>query len=150
MFYFMVRYFRWLARVPGFPHLFDALLLSHTFLFRRRVVAAMEKLESEGLRLEGTSLQVHRLGGIEFVNEGGGELGHLHGHGLLDVALDRDTRRSLLVTGRVRKHHVFPDSRWVSFQMESELDVPFALELLKMAKERRETAPAVSAMAPQR
>jgi len=138
MFYFVVRYFRWLARVPGFPHLFDAMLLSHTFLFRRKVVTAMEKLESEELRLPGTSLRVHRLGGIEFINEAGRELGHLHGHGLLDVALDRATGRSLLAAGRVREHHVFPDSRWVSFQIESELDVAFALELLKMANDRME------------
>jgi hypothetical protein len=93
----------------------------------------MEKLETEALRLPGVRLKVHRFGGIEFVQDGGRELGHLHGHGLLDVPVGNEAAPSLIAAGRVRPHHVFPRSKWVSFQIESGADVPFALELLTMA-----------------
>jgi Family of unknown function (DUF5519) len=133
MFYFVVRHLHWFARVPGFPQLFDALLLTGTCLARRQRLAAMETLESEALRLPGVRLRPHRFGGIEFVQDGGHELGHLHGHGLLDVPVGNQAAIGLIAAGRVRAHHVFPRSKWVSFQIESIADVPFALELLSMA-----------------
>ena len=129
MFNFVVRYLRWLARVPGLPQLFDALLLARTCLFHRGRLAAMQALETEALRILGVRLKVHRFGGIEFVRNGH-ELGHLHSHGLLDVPVGRHAADLLLAQGRVRSHHVFPRSKWVSFQIETIADVPFALELL--------------------
>jgi len=71
-------------------------------------------------------------GRVEFVEKDGREVGHLHGHGLLDVAVGRQAARLLVATGQVRRHHVFPRSKWVSFQIDSTADVPFALELLTM------------------
>jgi hypothetical protein len=136
MFYFVVRYLRWVARVPGLPQFFDAFLLMSTCVFRRSRIVAMEALESEALRLPGVRLKVHRFGGIEFVAKEGRELGHLHGHGLLDVAVGRQTAKLLIATGQVRPHHVFPRSRWVTFQIESDADVAFALDLLTIAGSR--------------
>ena len=136
MFYLAVRYLRWVARVPGLAHFFDALLLTCTCVFCRSRLAAMEALELEALSLAGICLKVHRFGGIEFAEQEGRELGHLHGHGLLDVAVGRQAATALLANARVRPHHVFPRSKWVSFQIESETDVPFALELLAMAHAR--------------
>jgi hypothetical protein len=136
VFYFVVRYLRWLARVPGLPQIFDALLVVLTCLFRRRRLAAMHMLEEKALRLDGVRLKVHRFGGTEFITDSGRELGHLHGHGLLDVAIGRQAAATLYPTTRLRPHHVFPNSKWVSFQMESADDVPFALELLTSANSR--------------
>ncbi|MEO5803558.1 MAG: luciferase family protein [Verrucomicrobiota bacterium] len=133
MFYFVVRYARWLARVPGLPQFFDALLFLSTWIFKRSRVEAMEALENEALRLPNVRLKNHRFGGTEFVREPQGELGHIHGQGLLDVLLTREASQKLLATGRVRPHHVFPDSRWISFQIKSMDDIPFAIELLQMA-----------------
>jgi Family of unknown function (DUF5519) len=130
MFHFVVRHFRWLARVPGLPQFFDALLVIVSWLSHRSRLCAMEKLEAEALRLPGVQLSPHRFGGIEFVDQTGRELGHLHGNGLLDVPVGNEAAASLLASGRVQSHHVFPRSKWVSFQIESEADVPFALELL--------------------
>jgi hypothetical protein len=109
MFYFLVRHLRWAAQVPGLPQLFDAFLLAGTFIFHRKRLAAMEALELEALNLPGVRLKNHRFGGIEFV-EGARELGHVHGHGLLDVAVGASTASLLLAEGRVRPHHVFPRS----------------------------------------
>jgi hypothetical protein len=97
----------------------------------------MERLEVEALRLPGVDLKVHRFGGIEFVEKDGRELGHLLGHGLLDVAVGRKAADLLIASGRVRPHHIFPRSRWISFQIESNADVPFALELLMICKNLR-------------
>ena len=132
MFYFVVRHLRWVAKIPGLPQFFDALLLAGTWLFRRERLAAMEALEKEALRLPGVRLKVHKLGGTEFLREGR-ELGHLHGNGLLDVVVGRDAAQGLLAAGRVRPHHVFPRSKWVSFQLQSQTDVAFAVELLDRA-----------------
>ena len=57
MFYFVVRYLRWAARVPGLPHLFDASLLAGTCVFHRTRLAAMETFEAEALRLPGVRLK---------------------------------------------------------------------------------------------
>ena len=135
MFDFVVRYLRWLARVPGLPQFFDALLLTSTCVFRHSRFVAMQTLETEALRMPGMRLKVHRFGGIEFVQNDGRELGHLHGHGLLDVPVGRRAAGLLIASGRARPHHVFPRSKWVSFQIELETDVPFALELLTLAGE---------------
>lgn len=133
MFNFVVRYLRWLARVPGLPQFFDAFLLTSTCLFHRHRLAAIQTLETEALRIPGVRLKVHRFGGSEFVTSDGSELGHLHSHGLMDVPVGRAAVDLLLARGRVRPHHVFPRSKWVSFQIESDSDVPFALELLSIA-----------------
>jgi hypothetical protein len=130
MFYFVVRHLRWAARVPGLPHLFDALLTAATWLFARRRLAAMEALELEALCLPAVRVVAHRFGGTEFVDRNGRELGHLHGNGLLDVPIGRERAQALLAAGQVRPHHVFPCSKWVSFQIESLADVAFALDLL--------------------
>jgi hypothetical protein len=89
MFYFVVRHLRWLARIPFFPQLFDALLLAITWALYPTRMAAMEALETEILRLQGVDLRVHRYGGTEFVQSEGRQLGHLHANGLLDALVER-------------------------------------------------------------
>lgn len=128
LFLFAARRLRWLIRVPFFPQIFDSLLLCWTCLARRSRLAAMMTLEAAlGRKVR---LAAHRFGGTEFVDAHGRELGHIHGHGLLDVRLDRPRARRLIAEGRVRPHHIFPHSGWVSFQLEAPADVPFALTLL--------------------
>jgi len=139
MFHFVVHHLRWFVKVPGFPHLFDALLLTTTCLFHRARLTAMETLEAETLRLLDVHLGIHRFGGVEFLGKEGKELGHLHGHGLLDVPVGQQAAGALIASGRVVPHHVFPRSKWVSFQLETKMDVPFALDLLTMARSNQES-----------
>jgi hypothetical protein len=96
------------------------------------------------LQIDGVTLRTHRFGGIEFHHETRGELGHVHGHGLLDVRLTRKLAGELIEKGRVRGHHVFPASRWISFQLEKKEDVSYAIQLLELARQavRRECAAA--------
>lgn len=130
MFELVVRRLRGLARVPGLPHLFDALLLGWTMAFRPARRRAMEALEAAVLALPGTRLRVHRLGGVEFVGADGRELGHLHGHGLLDVPAGKARAAGWIADGRARAHHVRARGGWVSFPLETDADVPAALALL--------------------
>jgi hypothetical protein len=133
VFLFTVHRLRWLIRAPFFPQFFDSLLLAWTCLAHRPRLAAITALESA---VDGrATLAVHRFGGIEFLDAQGRELGHVHGHGLLDVRLQRPRARELIAQGLVQPHHIFPNSGWVSFPLETTADVPFALALLGLDRE---------------
>jgi hypothetical protein len=136
MFRFVARRLRWLARVPGAPQVFDALLVTWTALFHRDRLAAMEAIEAGALRLPGVALHVHRFGGVEF-GVSGRELGHLHGNGLLDVRVGRKCAETLVGEGRAQPHHVLGESTWISFWVRSMEDVTEALEFLKLAQPTR-------------
>lgn len=133
MFRFVVQHLRWLARVPGLPQCFDAVLVAWTVLFHRRRLAAMEAVEDAALKLRGIQLRVHRFGGVEFTVSGR-ELGHLHGNGLLDVRVGgREAARTLIAARRAEPHHILGESAWISFWVKSIEDVAKAMELLEIA-----------------
>ena len=132
MFHFVVRRLRWLARIPGAPQLFDAVLFAHSAIFHRERLAAMEAIEAAVLQFPGVRLRVHRLGGVEF-SAGDREIGHLHGNGLLDVHLGREQAGRFVRDGIAEWHHVFGESAWISRWVRSEADVPQALALLRAA-----------------
>lgn len=139
IFHFVVRRLRWLIRIPFFPHLFDSLLLAWASVIRPSRLAAMAALEKA---LDGqVHLAVHRFGGVEFRDDLGRQLGHVHGHGLLDVCVSRNRAAKLVEAKRVAPHHIFPKSGWVSFQLETPQDVPFARALLELARQRGPTQP---------
>ena len=77
----------------------------------------------------------HRFGGVEF-RLGRRELGHVHGDALVDLPFPRTVRDELVSRGRARRHHVLPDSGWVSFWIESGDDVEGAIALFRLAYER--------------
>ena len=129
-FHFVVRRLRWLARIPGAPHLFDAMLLAWTALRHRDRLLAMEAVKAAALEIPGLSLSIHRFGGVGF-SLGGRELGHLHGNGLLDLHTGRELARELISAGRAKPHHLFGESGWVSFWVRSAADVPAAIEMLR-------------------
>jgi Family of unknown function (DUF5519) len=132
IFAFAVRRLKWLAAIPGAPHIFDAMLLSSTALFhpaRLRAIGAVEKRVNE---MPGVRTGVHRLGGVGFVFRGK-ECSHLHGNGLLDCFVGRANRDALLREGHASPHHVFPRSGWISFWIRDGGDVPRAIDLIRMA-----------------
>ena len=124
-----------LRLVPGLPPLFDALLLGATALRRPERLRAMHQVETVILAWPGVTTKVHRFGGTEF-NWGRREIGHLHGHGLLDIPFTRPLRDEAVQSGRAWPHHIFPRSAWVSVYLRSEEDVPNAVELLRRNYER--------------
>ena len=131
----------WLAQFGGIrrvyvlPQLLDTALLAHTVVRRPEAARAMHLLEAEVLRWPGVTTGIHRFGGTEF-RVGCREIGHLHGHGLLDILFTRAVRDETVQAGIARPHHIFPQSTWVSFDVQSIEDVPQALKLLRRNYER--------------
>ena len=131
---FVVRHFRWLARVPLAPQLFDAFLLTWTALFHRETLRAIEALEASALAISGVSTAPHRFGGLGFVRKGR-EFAHIHGSGLLDVKLTRERAAKIVAAGRARPHHVFGPSAWISFQLRTRADCEAATAFLRAGME---------------
>ena len=77
-------------------------------------------------------MQVHKFGGIQF-NLNRRELGHIHGNGLLDILFSRKIKSQLLKEGKVKEHHTFGNSGWITFQIQNTEDKKLAIELLKYA-----------------
>jgi hypothetical protein len=133
---FVVRRMRWIARIPGAPHFFDAVLLAWTALLQKERLHAMESIEAAAREMPGVHLTVHRFGGVGF-SLGQRELGHLHGNGLLDLFTGRRLARELVAAGRAGPHHLFGDSAWVSFWVRSAADVSEATALLQLCLNER-------------
>ncbi len=131
----------WLAQFSGIrrvyvlPQLLDTALLAHTVLRRPETARAMHLVEAEILNWPGVTSGIHRYGGTEF-RVGSREIGHLHGHGLLDVLYTRVVRDQIVEAGLAQPHHIFPQSAWVSFDVRTAEDVPAALMLLHRNYER--------------
>ena len=94
-----------------------------------------DRIAGEVLNWAGVTAASHRFGGVEF-KLGKRELGHLHGDRLADLPFPRRLRDELVQSGRAVPHHVLPDTGWVSFWIESEDDVPRAVELFRLSYER--------------
>ena len=125
-----------LRLIPGLPPLFDTFLLAWTALFHPKCLAALHQIEQTVLAWPGVTVKIHRFGGTEF-NLGRNEIGHLHGHGLLDIPFTNAIRDEVVSAGQAQPHHIFSRSAWVSYSIRSEADVPGAIRLLRRSYERR-------------
>ena len=77
----------------------------------------------------------HRFGGLEF-RVGRRELGHLHGSRLADLPFPIAIRKQLVAGGRAERHHILPDSGWVSVRIRGEDDVQVVIELFRLNYDR--------------
>ena len=125
----------WLRRAYVLPQLLDTVLLAHTLVRHPAKARAMHLLEQEVLRWPGVSACIHRYGGTEFRWDHR-EIGHLHGHGLLDILFTRAIRDEVVEAQAAGPHHIFPQSAWVSFDVNAAEDVPAALILLRRSYDR--------------
>jgi Family of unknown function (DUF5519) len=87
----------------------------------------------------GVTAEAHRFGGVEF-RLGRRELGHLHGDRLADIPFPKRVRDELLKAGRVRPHHVLPDSGWASRTIGSAEDADDVVALLRLNYDRAAAA----------
>lgn len=74
----------------------------------------------------------HRFGGIEY-RIGRREFGHRHGDSLVDIPFPMAVRNQLVSSGRADKHHIYPESGWISVHINAEADVENAVGLLRMS-----------------
>jgi hypothetical protein len=123
---------KWLARIPGAPQFFDAMLLGATGVFHPKRLRAISSIESTVGGWPDMRVGIHRLGGIGFFSRGR-ESSHIHGNGLLDCFVGRANRDRLVASGGALPHHVFPNSGWISLWVEDEKDIEAALRLIRIA-----------------
>jgi hypothetical protein len=132
MFDFVVRYLGFLKGVPLLPNLFEAFLILWSFIFHRGILDCMDSISSEVLTWADTSQCLHKYGGMQF-NSRGKEIGHIHGNGILDVRFSTKIKEQLLAEGKIKDHHVFTKSGWVSFYVSRKEDETYAIQLLRLS-----------------
>ena len=126
-----VKYLSFLKHVPVLPHLFEALLKVETFVTDKPVLDYIDEIENVVLSWEQTSVQPHKFGGTQF-NVGLKEIGHIHGNGLLDIPFSKAIKAQVIqeYEGRVKDHHIFKNSGWISFYIRNASDKELAIKLL--------------------
>ncbi|WP_416839683.1 luciferase family protein [Haloferax sp. DFSO52] len=92
----------------------------------------IDRLVSHVESWPGVETAPHRFGGTEFL-VADKEIGHVHDVGILDLAITKRVRDSLLAEGLAAPHHVLPESAWVTYRVGSEADEPNARRLLRLA-----------------
>jgi hypothetical protein len=93
-----------------------------------------EKVKTELMSWPGVTSQPHRFGGIEFrVN--GREMGHMHGGRFADLPFPMTIRNELVKDGRAFPHHVLPNSGWVTFLINEEVDITSLINLFRIQYE---------------
>lgn len=92
-------------------------------------------IREEVLSWPGVTVQRHRFGGVEF-RVGRRELGHIHGNHLVDLPFPVRVRQQVVADGHAERHHILPDSGWVSYPLHTRSDVPGAVALLRFAYDR--------------
>jgi luciferase-like monooxygenase len=93
------------------------------------------QIQREVASWQGVTSAPHRFGGIEF-RVGRRELGHLHGSRLADLPFPVAIRNQLVASGRAERHHVLPDSGWVSVWIRSAQDARTVIDLFRLNYER--------------
>jgi Luciferase len=88
---------------------------------------AIETVRNAVEKWEGVTTHNHRFGGLEF-RLGRRELGHLH-RSFADLPFPRKVRDELVRAGRVRPHHILPESGWVTVPMRTPTEVQNVVEL---------------------
>ena len=132
MFKFVVKYLGFLKSIPLLAHLFDSQLKLWLLLTNAALLDSFDAIETEVLSWNGTSVSLHKYGGLQF-NCNGKEIGHIHSNGILDIRFNRKQKLQLMAEGRISDHHIFTNSGWTSFYVRNSEDVAYASGLLKMA-----------------
>ncbi len=83
---------------------------------------------------EGVSTAPHRFGGVEYLL-GTRELGHIHGDHLVDIPFPKKVRDEVVGAGLAEPHHILPETGWISFYLQEEMDTQTAIALLRRSYE---------------
>jgi hypothetical protein len=94
-----------------------------------------EEIEREVASWPGVTVEPHRFGGIEF-RVGRRELGHLHGSRLADLPFPVRVRDELIAAGRAERHHIQPETGWISYYLRDDRAPSAVIELFRLNYER--------------
>lgn len=56
----------------------------------------------------------------------------MHGNGMVDILLDRKTKKQLISKNMVKEHHVFKESGWISMYVKDKSDIQKVISVLQM------------------
>ncbi|MCZ4245069.1 luciferase family protein [Pedobacter punctiformis] len=121
-----------LKSIPLAALAFDSGIKIWTLLTKSERLDWIDEIEEEVLTWEHVNIQLHKFGGTQF-NFGEKEIGHIHSNGILDILFNKEVKKRLLNEGKVKDHHVFKKSGWISFYLQSKDDITYANYLLKEA-----------------
>lgn len=79
----------------------------------------MSTIESIVSNWHGIEVGSHRFNAREFTLEER-EIGHIHSEQLLDISFTKRIHDILIENGRAEKHHIHPDSNWISYPIDSD------------------------------
>jgi hypothetical protein len=91
----------------------------------------IERIRNEILGWPYVTAEPHRFGGVEF-SFNKREMGHIHGERVADMPFSMTIRNELVESGRVRPHHVLPQSGWVSYYIDKEDDITAVIDLFRL------------------
>jgi len=94
------------------------------------VAGAQERIIAVVHGWEEVEIRPHRYGGLEF-RLGKRELGHIHGNALVDIPFPKTVRDEIVAAGEAERHHILPNSGWVSVFLRANEDVDRAIGLLE-------------------
>jgi hypothetical protein len=97
--------------------------------------AIAKQIEAAVGSWDGVTVSPHRYGGIEF-RVGRRELGHLHGSRLADLPFPIAVRKQLVDEGRADRHHILPESGWVSVRIRGSADTQNVISLFRLNYDR--------------
>jgi luciferase-like monooxygenase len=96
---------------------------------------AGDRIKAEVGSWPGVDALPHRFGGVEY-RYGRKEMGHVHGDRLADLPVPRKLHDELIAAGRAQRHHVLPDTGWISCWIETADDLENVIELFRLQYER--------------
>lgn len=96
------------------------------------IKGAQQTIEQTVTSWAGVTAHPHRFGGREY-RLGKRELGHVRGDRLVDLPFPVRVREELVANGEAERHHVLPESGWVSFYLRDEAGIARALGLFERA-----------------
>ncbi|RKE55291.1 luciferase family protein [Sphingobacterium detergens] len=135
MFSFVVKKAGFLKDIPLVAIIFDSLMRFWMFVTKPELLDWIDELEEDMAQMPETTIGIHKYGGTQF-NYKGKEFAHVHSNGLLDILLNKELKQSLIFEGKIKDHHVFKNSGWISFQLHNKQDVGYGCYLLNKAYDR--------------
>jgi MFS family permease len=102
-----------------------------------------ENIKKEVLSWPGVTSNPYHYGGIEFRVDKR-DLGHIHGHKLADLPFPIEIRKQLIASGKALPHIIYPESKWVSYIIHNEEDIPKIVDLFRLQYNRLRNKPLVT------
>jgi len=94
-----------------------------------------ERIVAEVSSWIGVTVHPHRFGGVE-LRVGRSQPAHLPGERIASLPFPVRVREWLVAEGKAQRHHILPDSGWVSVPIRGAADVARVIDLFRLNYDR--------------